>query len=71
MKKIVIHDKTVYYFDHREFEVNGTPFRIIGTAITGPGYHDCIHTIKNLLNGKYQELEMITLVALFRKYNLI
>jgi len=71
MKKIVINERSFYYFDNRFFEVNGTQFCLTGTALTGPGIHDAVHTVKNMASGKFVDYEMIDLIKIFQKYGQI
>lgn len=71
MRKIIVNNKSFFYFDNRFFEVNGTQFCLTGSVITGPGIHDVVHTVKNMVNGKSVDFEMIELVKIFQKYDQI
>lgn len=71
MKSIILNNKKIYFFDNIDFEVNGSRFRIIATASTGPGAHDATHTVRNLGNGKVDDLSMESLISIFKKNHLI
>lgn len=71
MRKIIVNDKSFFYFDNRFFEINGTQFCLTGTVLTGRGIHDAIHTVKNMVNGKSEDYEMIDLIKIFQKYGQI
>ncbi len=71
MQKTTIKSQTIYYFDSAFFEIDQTHFRIIGTCLTGPGYHDAIHTIKNTITGESKDITMIDLIQIFKKHGKI
>lgn len=71
MQCITVDGEKKYYFDSMDFEVNNTHFRIIASTSTGPTWIDVVHTIKNVATNETSDLNMATLIQIFKDYGKI
>jgi hypothetical protein len=73
MVMTIRNDMAIFSFElgQNEFEVDGVCYSIVASDSTGPGPHDVIHTVKNLSNGNKNQMEMNSLIRIFKKSKLI
>lgn len=57
----------IFYLGGRFFKTNGVQFEVTGSAITGDGIHDVVHTIKNVEKGTYAEITMDKLISILKQ----